>query len=265
MSHSNFENNFFRHAPFISEPAWTPVAKRVRTRMGNKYIADSQRVMLKRKFPMVYFFHQQDVNMELLEAGEQSSKSDDWGKHTNWHIKTDGKKTENAAWSYERTTENAPENIEKYIAFKWGAMDAWLEENEEVRVHPRDPYHRIDVCRSTRHVLVVISGETVAETRCPVLLFETGLPVRFYIPKTDVRLDMLEPESHQTQCPYKGTASYYSIINGSDKLKNVVWYYPFPNAEVFKIKDMLAFFTEKLDEVFINGEKLPESKTKWSE
>lgn len=152
--------------------------------------------------------------------------------------------------------------MENYIAFKWEAMDIWLEEDDEVRVHPRDPYHRIDVCNSSRHVRIVISGETVAETRRPVLLFETGLPSRFYIPKTDVKPGLLQPTNHQTKCPYKGTASYYSIKINDKELKNLVWTYPFPNAEVFKIKDRLAFYTEKLDEVFIDGEKLSQDKTR---
>lgn len=256
MTSQRAENIFLQYPPFISEPNWVPVAKWVRVRLGDDYIANSQQVMLKRKFPMVFFFPQDDVNMELLEAAGQSSRSDEWGAHTAWHVKTDYKKAENAAWSYEKPTTKAPENIDKYIAFNWHAMDAWLEEEEEVRVHPRDPYHRIDTCNSSRHVRISISGEVVAETRRPVLLFETGLPVRFYIPKTDVRLDMLQPTNHQTQCPYKGTASYYSIKNGSDTLKNLVWTYPFPNASVLKIKDMLAFFTEKLDDVFIDGRKL---------
>lgn len=144
-------------------------------------------------------------------------------------------------------------------------MDIWLEEREEVRVHPRDPYHRIDVCTSSRQLRILAYGETLADTCCPVLLFETGLPVRFYMPKTDINPDMLEPTRQQTHCPYKGTASYYSV-KGADgnKMENIAWFYPFPNEEVFKIKNLVAFFTEKLDDVFIDDVKLPKEKTKWS-
>ncbi len=265
MTDQNLEDKYFQHTPSVSEPGWVPVAKWVRVRLGNEYIASSQRVMLKRGFPLVYFFPRYDINMELLEKSQQSDTADDWGNATRWHVKTDGKTAENAAWSYEEPTNKAPGSIEKYIAFKWEAMDAWLEEDDEVRVHPRDPYHRIDVCKSSRHVRVVIAGETVAETRRPVLLFETGLPVRFYIPKTDVRLDMLQPVDHQTRCPYKGTASYYTVNIGGDTLENIVWTYPFPNTEVLEIKDLVAFFTEKLDEIYIDGKKLPKVKTKWSD
>jgi len=265
MTDKKVEDHLTRQTIFVPEPVWVPVSKWVRIRLGNEYVASSRRVMLKREFPMVYFFPQGDVNMELLEQGSQDSQPDKWGKSTSWHIKTKSKKAERAAWSYKNPGEKAPEKIEKYMAFQWDAMDMWLEEDEEVRVHPRDPYHRLDVCKSSRHVQILINGKTVADTHCPVLLFETGLPVRFYIPKTDVQLDLLQPTHYQTQCPYKGTAFYYSIINGGDNLKNVIWTYPFPNTEVFKIKDLVAFFTEKLEEVFIDGKKLPKVKSKWAD
>jgi uncharacterized protein (DUF427 family) len=265
MTDESKEKVFFQHTPFLPEPKWIPVAKWVRNRFRCEYVASSKRVMLKRNFPMVYYFPKDDVNMKLLEKAGQSSESDEWGTPTAWHIEFNSEKKENAAWSYEQPTDKAPENIQNYIAFKWSAMDTWMEENEEVFVHPRDPYHRIDVCNSSRHVRIAVSGETIAETRCAVFLFETGLPVRFYFPKTSVRLGMLQPTDHHTHCPYKGKASYYSVTNGADTLKNLAWTYPFPNAEVLKIKALVAFFTEKLDEVFIDGKKLPKIKTKWSE
>ncbi len=249
-------DEFFQYTPGIHEPTWIPVAKKVQVKLKHVTIADSQRVMLKREFPMAYFFPQEDVQIQFLEESHQSSKSDAWGNPLYMHVKTGSKVAEHAAWSYKKPTDHAPSDIEGYIAFEWDAMDLWMEEDEEVRVHPRDPYHRIDVCHSSRHVRIVISGETIAETRCPVILFETGLPARFYIRKTDVRLDLLEPTAHQTECPYKGTASYYSIKTDEHKMENVVWTYPFPNAEMNKIKDLVAFYAEKIDDVFIDGKKL---------
>lgn len=143
-------------------------------------------------------------------------------------------------------------------------MDSWLEEDEPVRVHPRDPYHRLDVCHSSRHLRVVVSGKTVADSRKPVMLFETGLPARFYIPKTDVRQQLLKPTDHKTECPYKGEASYYSIVVDGEESENFAWTYPFPNQEVNKIKDHVAFYTEKIDEVFVDGKPMPEMKTMFS-
>ena len=255
------KNDFFVRTPFLHVPEWVPVAKWVRVKSGNAYVADSRRVMLKRTFPPVYYFPREDVREKFLEKSNENSKSDEWGKRIYYHVKTDSKTAENAAWSYENPTEQAPADLENFFAFEWKAMDTWLEEDEEVRVHPRDPYHRIDVCNSSRHVRIVASGETIAESHRPVLLFETGLPVRFYIPKTDVRMDLLVPSDYQSHCPYKGTASYYSIKADGDKVKNMVWTYPFPNAEVSKIKDLVAFYTENLDDVFIDGKQLPKMKT----
>ena len=143
-------------------------------------------------------------------------------------------------------------------------MDAWFEEDEEVFVHPRDPYTRLDVIQSSRHVRVVVGGETVAETDHPVLLFETGLPVRYYIPKVDVRMDLLEPSKSHTECPYKGIASYYSVRIGDQVVVDIAWYYPFPHLEVGKIQNLISFYDEKVDAVYVDGEKQDRPKTHWS-
>ena len=254
---------FFRYPPSAIRPHWVPVAKRIRARLDGEYVADSQRVMLRRGFPLVYFFPRYDINMELLEKGDQKSESDEWGKKVYWHIKNGSRTEENGAWSYEKPARGAPENLKKYMAFRWSAMEAWLEEEEEVIVHPRDPYVRIDVSSSSRHVRIAISGETIAETRNPVLLFETGLPARYYIPRSDVKMDLLEPTGHHTGCPYKGTASYFSVNKGDEVSKNLVWTYSDPYSEVSKIKGLLAFYTERLEEVYIDGRRLPGTKTRW--
>lgn len=257
MNQKNKKEAFFTYPPFSAKPEWVPVAKRIRARFGNKFIADSLRVMLKRGFPLWYFFPRYDIDMELLEKSREETENDKWGSIIKWNLKAGGKTAKNAARSYENPSENAPENIDRYIAFNWDAIDSWFEEDEEVRVHPRDPYHRIDSCRSSRHVRIIVDDETVAESRCPVVLFETGLPARFYIPKTDVWTNFLEPTNHKTHCPYKGTASYYSVKTDKTELKNVVWTYPYPNAGVQEIQNLLAFYTEKIDEVYVDGVRMP--------
>ncbi|MFW5821297.1 MAG: DUF427 domain-containing protein [Bacteroidota bacterium] len=255
--------NFYVESPSISEPAWIPVAKWVRVRFGNEIIADSKKVMLKRPYPLIYYFPKADVKMEFLDKSGKKDEKEEWGTPELWNVKTGAKEAGNAAFSYEESSDEAPEEIKDYIAFKWNEMDAWLEEDEEVLTHARDPYHRIDVCYRRRHVKIEIAGETVAETDRPVLLFETGLPVRYYIPTTDVRLDLLKSTDHRTECPYKGIASYYSVNVNGDERENIIWTYPFPNNNVMKIKNLLAFFTERLDDVFIDGERLPKANTKW--
>jgi uncharacterized protein (DUF427 family) len=142
-------------------------------------------------------------------------------------------------------------------------MGAWYEEEEEVFVHARDPHKRVDVLASARHVQVMVAGETIAETRRPYLLFETGLPTRYYIPREDVRMDLLTPTAHTSRCPYKGIARYWSVTVGGRTVDNIVWSYPNPIPENPKIKDLLCFFNERVD-LFVDGELQPQPLTPWS-
>jgi uncharacterized protein (DUF427 family) len=131
-------------------------------------------------------------------------------------------------------------------------IEAWYEEDEEVFVHPRDPYHRVE---SSRHVKVRVNGEVVAETDRPRVLFETGLPPRYYIPPEDV---LLKSEK-TTMCPYKGVASYWSVEAGGERVEDLVWYYPEPIPEAAKIKGHLCFFNERAD---LEEQERP--RTRWS-
>jgi uncharacterized protein (DUF427 family) len=143
-------------------------------------------------------------------------------------------------------------------------MDRWLEEDDEVWVHPRDPYHRVDVLNSSRHVQVKIGGEIVADTRRPRLLFETGLPTRYYFPKVDVRLDLLADSDTASRCPYKGVASYYSAQVGNQVIQDAAWYYQLPIPECPKIENMICFFDERVEAILVDGEALPRPTTPWS-
>jgi uncharacterized protein (DUF427 family) len=142
-------------------------------------------------------------------------------------------------------------------------MDAWYEEDEQVFVHPRDPYHRVDGLDSSRHVKVSVNGEVVAETERPRILFETGLPPRYYIPPEDVREEVLVPSDKHTRCPYKGVASYYSVEAGGVRVEDLVWYYAEPIPEVHKIEGHLCLFNEKVD-LEVDGEKQVRPQTQWS-
>jgi uncharacterized protein (DUF427 family) len=166
---------------------------------------------------------------------------------------------ENAAWQVEESSEH-PE-LEGYVAFAWQAMDAWFEEDYQIRVHPHDPYHLIDVRPSSRHVRVIVDGETVAETQRPVLLFETGLPTRYYIPVMDVRMDLLEEGSRTTHCAYKGTAPHYSVRIGDHAAENIAWRYPFPNPGYEPIQNLLAFYQERIDDFYVDGERIEKVNT----
>ena len=224
--------------------------RRVRTYFGGKLIADSQRVLLvyETRRPPAYWFPSEDVRMEFLERKDQGDGPTDIVR---WRIKVDGHTAENGARSYSSPSSDRAA-LAGHIAVYWDAMDAWFEEDEEVFVHPRDPYTRVDTVHSSRHVRVVINGEMVAETRRPVLLFETGLPTRYYIPKNDVRMDLLEPTNSITRCPYKGVARYWSVRAGGETVKDIVWSYPAPIPECPKIENLLSFYNEKVD-VYVDG------------
>jgi uncharacterized protein (DUF427 family) len=149
------------------------------------------------------------------------------------------------------------------VRLDWPAMDEWFEEDEPIYVHPRDPYTRVDILASSRHVVVEVGGQIVAESRQPRILFETGLPPRYYIPMTDVRMDHLRPSSTQTQCPYKGTATYWSLVVDGSEFEDVVWIYRSPLAESQKVAGLACFYNEKVD-IILDGVRQERPRTHFS-
>lgn len=242
-----------------------PRPRRIRVRLADAFVADSKSVMLMleaRRLP-IYYFPMKDVRMDLLEPSEHRTQSPDKGEASYWSVKVDDRVAENAAWAYlDPPAEHAA--IKDYVAFYWDKLDAWFEEDDEVFVHPRHPYHRVDVLNSSRHVRVVVAGETIAETRRPRLLFETGLPTRYYIPKLDVRMERLVPSDTRTACPYKGRATYWSVRVGDKLSKDHAWSYPMPIPECPKIENHICFFNEKVDELWVDGELMPVPITPWT-
>ena len=195
-----------------------------------------------------YFFPTDDVRMDLLRPVETQSTLGE----QRLTLELNGRTIDDIAWTYtDANSEQAA--LRGYIAFEWRKVDAWYEEDDEVFVHPRDPYHRVDVLNSSRHIKVVIGGQVVAETDQPRLLFETGLRTRYYIPKVDVRMDLLEPTATITQCPYKGNATYWSARIGDQVYPDIVWSYPFPIPECARIQNLLSFYNEKT-EIYVDGE-----------
>jgi uncharacterized protein (DUF427 family) len=238
--------------------------RRVRVMLGGETVADSKRAKLLHEtghLP-VYYFPQEDVRMDLLEESDHTTYCPFKGDASYWSVRVGNRVVENAVWSYPEPIDSALP-LAGYLAFYWRMMDHWYEEDEEVFVHPRDPYHRIDILESSRHVKVSLNGEVVAETERPRILFETGLPPRYYIPAEDVREDVLVPSEKTTRCPYKGVASYWSVAAGGERVEDLVWYYPEPIPEAAKIKRLLAFFNEKVD-LEVDGEVQERPRTQWS-
>ena len=149
------------------------------------------------------------------------------------------------------------------VRFEWDAL-TWFEEDEPIYGHPRNPYARVDALRSHRRVSVELEGVALADTSCPVLLFETGLPTRYYIDGSDVAFEHLEPTDTQTLCPYKGvTSQYWSARVGDAVHPDLAWTYHYPLQAVAPIAGMVAFYNEKLD-IIVDGVRLARPKTHFS-
>jgi uncharacterized protein (DUF427 family) len=223
-----------------------PGAKRIRAYLGGQVVADTTKPILvwERPFYPTYYFPVEDVRTDLLEPDGDVARSAGSGEGRLFTVKAAGKVARGAALRYE---DSPLEELRDLIRFEWNAMDAWFEEDEEVFTHPRDPYTRIDILSSSRHVRVEVDGVTVAESTAPRLLFETGLPVRYYFPKPHVRMDLLVSTETVTHCPYKGQAEHWSARIGERVLKDVAWSYRAPLPESEKIAGLIAFYNEKVD------------------
>jgi uncharacterized protein (DUF427 family) len=153
------------------------------------------------------------------------------------------------------------EGLDDTVRFSWSAFDAWFEEDEQVFVHPRNPYTRVDALRSSRHLRVESKGVVLAETSSAVLCFETGLPTRYYIDRTDVDFTHLVPSDTQTACPYKGTTSGYWSAEVELRIHpDIAWTYDFPTRELLPIAGLIAFYNEKID-LFLDGVELERPHT----
>ncbi len=220
--------------------------KRLRTYLGGELVADTVAPLLVWEAPYypTYYVPRADVRMDLLVESDRREASPHLGEASYWTVKVGRAEALDAARQY---AASPAEELRDAIRFEWNAMDAWFEEDEEVFVHPRDPHKRIDALRSSRHVVVEIDGVAVADSVRPVLLFETGLPIRYYLPKTDVRMDLLSATATTTRCPYKGTAEYYSVTVGERSHRDVAWWYRNPAHESAQIAALVAFYNERVD------------------
>ena len=228
--------------------------KWVRILFSGRWLADSQRtrLLLETGRSPVYCFPPEDVCMEMLVATGETARCPTKGLVSLWSVQMGGRLAEKAAWRFEEPTPAAAA-LQGLMAFDWDAMDGWFEEDEELFSHVRSPFHRVEAIPSSRHVRITAGGETIADTRRPVLVFETGVPVRYYLPKVDVRMERLVPSETHSLCPYKGEARYYSLKVGDELWPDSVWTYPFPLPEVAKIQNLVCFYDDQVDEVIVDG------------
>ena len=253
------ENNRLLAAP---EPRWITSPKRLRVFFGGAPIVDSTRASLFRGGgPPVYYFPKDDVQQDALAATGRT-ETNARGTMTLFDVRVGERSAEGAAWEYTETTDDAP-FLAGMLAFRWNEMDAWYEEGEEVFVHAKDPFKRIEAMRSTRHVEVYAAGEKVADTNSPVVLIEPGHPMRYYLSKVDVRMDLLRPSATVSRCPYKGKASYYSVETEGGLLEDAAWCYRYPTTETAAVAGLVCFFNERVDAICVDGEELEKPVTNW--
>ena len=237
-------------------------AKRVRAYLGGDVVADTihPRMVWEVPYYPAYYFPVVDVRTDLLVETSTVTHSPSRGDAQHFTIKAGGKNAEDAAL---RFPDSPIEELRDLIRLDWDAMDGWFEEDEEVYTHPRDPYTRVDIVATSRRVRVELDGVVLAESTNARVLFETGLPSRWYIPKTDVRMDLLVPTDTVTHCPYKGQAQYWSVRVGDRLVEDVAWSYRTPLPESQKIAGLVAFYNERVD-LFIDDEPQERPVTKFS-
>jgi uncharacterized protein (DUF427 family) len=230
-----------------------PLRRRMTVELGGSIVARSDEVMLlfePARYPVAYF-PVRDIAEGALHPIDRRTTHPDLGD-TQWFdvFRDDGQGASRAAWQHVDPPAQAGV-LRETVAFAWRAMDAFYEEDERILGHAADPYHRIDIRRSSRRLVVRDSGHVVADTQAPFVLYESGFAPRWYVPRADVVDDALQLVEGQTFCPYKGLASYYDVGDA----RSAAWSYRAPFDEVARIADLISFYPEKVT-VTIDGERL---------
>lgn len=239
-----------------------PSAKRIRGYLHGELVFDTIRALLVWEVPYypAYYIPIDDVSADLVPNGHTEASAAR-GTAEYFDIKVSTGVAEGGAWRY---LDSPVQGLRDVVRFEWAALDQWLEEDEPVYTHARNPYTRVDILASSRHVEVVVAGVKVADSHKPTILFETGLPPRFYLPMSDVRMDLLRPSDTVSHCPYKGAASYWSLEVGGQTMEDFVWIYRTPLPESEKIAGLAAFYNEKVD-LYVDGELQRRPRTKFSD
>jgi uncharacterized protein (DUF427 family) len=240
-----------------------PVPRRIRATLAGQTVLDTTRARYVWELPYYpqYYIPLEDVCGELLvaEGHTQASRRGEAELHG---LRVGDERRPRAARVY---SESPVDGVAGTVRFEWDALDAWYEEDEQVFVHPRNPYARVDALRSTRRVRVELDGEVLAESSAPVMVFETGLPTRYYLNRTEVDFERLVASDTVTACPYKGvTSGYWSVRAGGTLHPDLAWAYDFPTRALEPIAGLIAFYNEKLD-VFLDGRALERPRTHFSD
>jgi uncharacterized protein (DUF427 family) len=235
--------------------------KRVRAYLEGEVVADTTRPFLVWEWPYypTYYIPASDIHGKLVATGK-TEHSPSRGEGQVYDIKVGAATALAAALAY---PDSPLEALRDLVRLDWNSMSEWFEEDEPVYTHPRDPYKRVDILGSTRHIRIEVDGVTIADSTQPRILFETGLPPRYYIPLTDVRMDLLLPSATETHCPYKGTAGYWSVDTGQAIHEDIVWIYRAPLPESQKVAGLACLYNEKVD-LYLDGELQERPRTHFS-
>ncbi len=236
-----------------------PVPRRIRAFLGGQQVLDTTRALYVwewANYPQ-YYIPLADVRQDVL-AGQGHTQNTGRGLVDVRDLRAGDADRPRAA----RVVAESPiSGLAGTVRFEWAAMDAWFEEDEQVFVHPRSPYTRVDAIRSNRPVRVELDGTVLADACSSVMVFETGLPTRYYLSRTDVDFAHLVPSGTVSACPYKGTTSgYWSIEAGGTVHQDLAWSYDFPTRQLLPIAGLIAFYNEKLD-IILDGQPLPRPQT----
>jgi uncharacterized protein (DUF427 family) len=261
---------------------YEPTAKRIRAVLGSATVVDSTRAVLvwePRRVVPSYAVPADDIRGELVPASavtadatvEVGSLMPDVSSRPvldpsipfTFHT-ADGQPADVRAGGQSRPAAGfrlVDADLAGYVVLDFGAFDAWYEEDEPSVAHPRDPFHRIDVLPSSRQVRLELNDQVLAESSRPTLLFETMLPTRYYLPREDIRAELI-PSGKRTFCAYKGQASYWSASIGG-LAADIAWTYENPLHDAAQVRGLIAFFDERID-VTLDGERLTRPITPWS-
>jgi len=260
-----------------------PTAKRIQAVLGGETVVDSTRAVLvwePRRIVPSYAVPVEDVRGELVPVGLAADSPDDevgvaLGDVTTLRVldprvpftmhSTPGEAVDLRVAGQVRPGAGfrpADQDLAGLVILDFGAFDAWYEEDEQNVAHPRDPFHRIDVLPSSRQVRLELDGQLLAVSSRPVLLFETMLPTRYYLPRADLTAELV-PSSTRTWCAYKGQASYFSASVGGRLVPDIAWSYPDPQHDAARVRDLIAFFDERID-VTLDGQRRARPVTPWS-
>jgi uncharacterized protein (DUF427 family) len=229
-----------------------PLRRRMRVRFGGEWIADSEHVLLLHEpghYP-VAFFPLADLRPGVLVAENRTTQHRELGDTAWFTVAAGDLSAARSAWQYSVPPDYAGE-LRDRVAFAWRAMDAFYEEEERIVGHAADPYHRIDIRQTSRHLVVLDGDRVIADSARPLVLYESGFAPRWYVPRADIDESALSLTESQTFCPYKSLASYYDV----GERKGAAWSYPQAWPEVSRVANLVSFEPDKID-VYLDGKKL---------